>query len=258
MKVTVCEMDDDPQKFEADWGKLGRHVRKNESELVLLPEMPFHSWVCWRPKYDARIWNESVDDHERWVGRIQELGAPLVMGSRPVNAGGRRLNQGFLWSEGGKVKDVHVKGYLPNDTGYWEANWYQRGDREFDSFSARKAKAGMMICSDIWAVQHARTYAKQGAEIVAVPHNAPRASIPRWLAAGTVVSVVSGSFCLASNRSGEGGGVDFGGTGGWVVSPGGKLLGQTSRSRPFVTVDIDLAEADSAKTTYPRDALLPD
>jgi N-carbamoylputrescine amidase len=43
-----------------------------------------------------------------------------------------------------------------------------------------------------------------------------------------------------------------------VISPEGELLGQTSKARPFVTVDIDLSEADSAQKTYPRDALLPD
>jgi len=257
MKVTVTEMDDGAAKFESDWERLAKHVRKNDSELVLLPEMPFHPWVCSKPKFDPAIWKKVVDDHERWMKRLGELGAPMVMGSRPVNRDGKRLNVGFLW-DGGRVSDVHVKGYLPNEGGYWEATWYQRGDRAFDSFPAHKATAGMMICSDIWAVQHARTYAKQGAEIIAVPHAAPRVSIPRWVAAGSVVSMVSGTFCIASNRSGRGGGVEFGGTGGWVISPEGKLLGQTSRAKPFVTVDVDLAEADSAKKTYPRDALLPD
>ena len=258
MKVTVCQMTDDQGKFKADWERLVKHVKGNGSELVLLPEMPFYSWFCSGPKFVPKVWKSAVDAHRRWMERLDELGAPLVMGTRPVDKDGRRLNQGFVWSEGGRVRDVHVKGYLPNEEGYYEATWYERGDREFDAFRALEARAGMMICSDIWAVQHARTYAKQGAHIVAIPHAAPRSSIPRWVAAGSVVSVVSGTFCIASNRSGKGGGVDFGGTGGWVINPDGELLGQTSGSKPFVTVDLDLTLADAAKKTYPRDALLPD
>jgi N-carbamoylputrescine amidase len=65
--------------------------------------------------------------------------------------------------------------------------------------------------------------------------------------------VISGAFCLSSNLAGttaDGG--DFAGVG-WIVEPEeGKILGQTSSAEPFLTVDVDLAEADRAKTTYPR------
>lgn len=258
MRVTVCELNDDRKRFARDWDRLARHTRKEGSELVLLPEMPFHPWFCFEPEFSPVVWNEAVLDHERWMGRLAELGAPVVLGSRPVNVGGRRLNQGFSWSKKGGVQAVHVKSYLPNDEGYYEASWYQRGDREFEAFSVLGRRAGLMICSDIWAMRHARTYAKAGTQIVAVPHAAPRGSIDKWVAAGRVVGVLAGAFCIASNRTGRGGGgVEFGGSG-WVTSPEGSVLALTSRSKPFATVDIDLGEADGAKSTYPRDALLPD
>jgi hypothetical protein len=44
---------------------------------------------------------------------------------------------------------------------------------------------------------------------------------------------------------------DLGGQG-WAVGPDGQVLGVTSRARPFLTVSIDLAEAERAKSTYPR------
>jgi N-carbamoylputrescine amidase len=258
MKVTVVEMHDDRRRFARDWRRLEKHVKFRGSELVLLPEMPFHPWWCWKREFDPKVWKEAVDEHERWMKRLGDLGAPGVMGSRPVNVGEKRLNQGFLWSAGRGVRNVHVKSYLPNDEGYYEASWYQRGDRKFDAFRVFGATAGMMICSDIWAIQHARAYGKAGAHIVVVPHAAPKASMERWLAAGKVVALTSGAYCLASNRTGKGGGVKFGGTGGWVISPEGKVLARTSRVRPFVTVDIDIKAAEKAKGTYPRDALLPD
>jgi len=65
--------------------------------------------------------------------------------------------------------------------------------------------------------------------------------------------VVSGAFCLSSNLSGstpQGG--DYAGLG-WVIHPEeGEVLGLTSRDAPFLTVEIDLDDADRAKRTYPR------
>ena len=46
--------------------------------------------------------------------------------------------------------------------------------------------------------------------------------------------------------------IAFGGAG-WVIAPEeGSVLGVTSRNKPFLTVKIDLAQADKAKRTYPR------
>ena len=49
MKVTVCEMPDDVSEFEGAWGRLARHVTRESSDLVLLPEMPFFYWFCATP-----------------------------------------------------------------------------------------------------------------------------------------------------------------------------------------------------------------
>jgi N-carbamoylputrescine amidase len=257
LKVTVCEMNDDREAFARDWKALAEHVGRESSELVLLPEMPFHRWFCAAPSFDPVVWKEAVEEHRRWTDRIGELGAPVVLGSRPVELGGRRLNEGFVWTRKGGAKGVHLKSYLPDEEGYFEASWYGRGDRDFSAFEVGGWKAGLMICSDVWALQHARGYGKAGAHLVAVPYAGPRSSTEKWVACGRVVAVVSGAFCIASNRKGSGGGVNFGGSG-WVIDPDGRVLGLTSGEKPFVTVDLDMRQAERAKKTYPRDALEPD
>jgi len=257
MKVTVCEMPDDRSGFEDAWAGLSRHVRKESSDLVLLPEMPFFYWFCAGPKFNSKVWDKAVEAHERWMGRLGELGAPVVLGSRPVNRRGQRLNEGFAWMKGDGARGVHLKSYLPNEPGYFEASWYGRGPREFSIFEAGGLDAGMMICSDIWAIRHARSYGRAGAHLIAIPYAAPRRSMEKWIAGGKVVAVVSGAFCIASNRNGKRGEVEFGGSG-WVISPDGKVLGLTSGPSPFISVEISRAEAERAKKTYPRDALEPD
>jgi N-carbamoylputrescine amidase len=254
VKVTVCELSDDRKAFARDWEGLKKHVQSHSSDFVLLPEMPFSSWFCASPKPDPKVWKEVVGEHTRWMKRLPELGANVVLGSRPVDKEGKRLNEGFMWTQRTGARGVHDKAYLPNEEGYYEASWYQRGDGEFALFGASGSKLGMMVCSDIWAMPHARAYGKAGGHIIAVPICVPRGSMERWLAAAKVVAMVSGAYCIGSNRTGRGPGFDFGGSS-WIVDPNGKVLGMTSRSKKFATAEVHRAVADKAKKTYPRDAL---
>jgi len=257
MKVTVCEMPDDRVDFERQWGRLSKHVKRESSDLVLLPEMPFYYWFCATPKFDPKVWRKATAEHKRWMERLPELGAAAVLGSSPVVRGGRRLNEGFLWTRKGSVRAIHYKNYLPNEPGYYEASWYERGGRPFTQFEVRGWKAGMMICSDLWSMANARSYGKGGAGLIAVPRATPYSSLEKWVAGGKVAAVVSGAYCLSSNRVGVRAGSRFGGTG-WVIDPDGGVQGLTSKARPFVTVDIDRSRAERAKGTYPRDSLEPD
>lgn len=69
----------------------------------------------------------------------------------------------------------------------------------------------------------------------------------KWLAGGRAAAVVSGCFCLSSNRcEGSMGGM------GWLLDPDGGILALTSEEEPFITMDIDLTAAEEAKHTYPR------
>ena len=257
MKVTVCELSDDRKAFGRDWVGLKKHVRSQSSDLVLLPEMPFHTWFCAPPKPDPEVWKEAVGEHRRWMERLPELGAKVVLGSRPVDKGGKRLNEGFMWTENGGARGVHDKAYLPNEEGYYEGTWYQRGDGEFALFGTSGSKVGMMICSDIWAMPHARRYGKAGAHIIAVPFCVPRGSMGSWVAAGKVVAILSGAYCIGSNRTGRGPGFDFGGSS-WIIDPNGRVLAITSRAKKFATAEVHRTVAEKAKKTYPRDALQPD
>jgi N-carbamoylputrescine amidase len=46
--------------------------------------------------------------------------------------------------------------------------------------------------------------------------------------------------------------MNWGGSG-WIIEPeDGRLLGVTSPKQPFLTLDIDLSLAQTAKYTYPR------
>ena len=257
MKITVSQMPDDRERFAGAWEELGRHIKKEGADMVLLPEMPFYYWFCAGPKFDQTIWDDAVKEHRAWIRRLPELGAPVVFASSPVERSARRLNEGFVWE--GKVPDgVHHKRYLPNEPGFYEARWYEGGSRPFAPFEVSGWKAGFMICSDLWSMANARSYGREGVQLLLVPRatGSPDAG-SRWVAGGRVAAVLAGAYCASSNRRGERGEAAFGGHG-WVIDPDGDVLALTTDEKPFATVAIDKASSDKAKGTYPRYALRPD
>jgi len=249
MRVTVCELPDEVSAFERSWRALVDHGRGQHTDLVLLPELPFHPWFGTSSVFDAETWRRAEDAHRSWLDRLPELASATVLATAPVTRGGRRLNEGFVWDRDARYRAAHQKFYLPDEAGVWEARWYERGDGRFEAVRVGAAEVGFLICSELWALQRARAYGKAGAHVLATPRLTARGSLEKWLAGGRAAAVVAGAFWLSSNRASAT--QDYGGRG-WVVSPDGDVLASTSEAEPFVTVDIDPSAADRAKSTYPR------
>jgi len=253
VKVTVCELPNDPDALSMQWDRLVHHTRSAKSDLVLLPEMPFHPWLAASNHVDSGHWHQAVNAHQRWITRLPELGAGMVMGTRPVNRNEVPHNEGFVWTPDRATIPTHTKYYLPDEPGYWEASWYRRGDAVFDTIECNETVYGFLICTEIWFNRHARDYGQHGAHFIICPRVTPASSTDKWIAGGRTAAVVSGAFCLSSNLAGPNiPGSDFGGTG-WIIEPeAGTVLGTTSAKEPFLTMDIDIERAEAAKSTYPR------
>ncbi len=252
MKVTVCQLHEAPEGLEGDWPLLVEHVREQESDLVLLPEMPFHGWLARNRETDEAAWNEAVASHRAWLERLSELAPAAVLGTVPISDEGSRFNEGFAWSEG-TYSGVHRKYYLPDEEMFWEASWYGRGEKRFEPFEIAGALAGYMICTEMWFTEHARAYGRAGTQLIAAPRATPGTTAGKWVAGGRATAVVSGAWCLSSNRGGidAEGGVWAGA--GWIIEPEeGEVLALTSEDEPFQTREIDLDRADRAKASYPR------
>ena len=253
MKITVCELRNEINTLEQEWQELVDHVKSEGSDLVLLPEMPFYPWVAQTNQVDVEVWQASVKMHDRWMLRLTELTPAIVMSSRPVITEGKHLNEAFVWDKDTGYKPVHHKYYLPDEEGWWEASWYERGEKDFSVIQTRQGRIGFLICTELWFNRHAREYAKEGIELLVCPRATGMTSTDKWIAGGRTAAVVSGAFCLSSNFSHiEGGDMKWGGSG-WIIEPEeGKVLGVTSREQPFLTLEIDLSVAEAAKHTYPR------
>jgi len=252
IKVTISQMHNEPQRFVNDWQQLVEHVRSEHSQLVLLPEMPFVPWFATTPHFDAATWQAAVQSHQQWLQRLSELAPAHVISSFPANRAGKRLNEGFLWQHDTGYQAVHEKYYLPDEEGVWEASWYQRGKGDFTPVESHNAAIGMLICSELWVLEHARIYGQQGVHLLVTPRMTQSITTEKWLIGGRASAILSGAFSLSSNRvSASGSPEDYGGTG-WIIDPNGEVLATTSHQQPFITAELDLQQAEHAKKTYPR------
>lgn len=253
MKITVCELRNGSDILDQEWEKLVSHVKSEGSDLVLLPEMPFYPWVALTKQVKAEVWQASVEMHDRWMTRLTELTPAIVLSTRPVISKGKHLNEAFVWDKEAGYTAVHHKYYLPDEEGWWEASWYERGAKDFTVIQSRRGRIGFLICTELWFNVHAREYARQGIELLVCPRATGITSTDKWIAGGRTAAVVSGAFCLSSNFSYTEGDVMKWGGSGWLIEPeGGRVLGVTTRQQPFLTLEIDLSVAEAAKHTYPR------
>lgn len=249
MKVTVCELHDDRTEFADEWQRLRAHVRAEQSELVLLPEMPFCQWFVGSRNFDAAVWEAAVRVHDEWEQRLRELAPAALAASRPVDFGNERYNEGFLWDAGQGSRAVHAKAFLPNDEGGWQASWYNSATPEFTPCPLGSVTVGFLFCTELWDMDQARLYGQEGVSLLLTPRATTAGALDKWLADGRAAAILAGAYGLSSNRLDESG--VFGGQG-WLIDPAGEVLAVTNREHPFVTMDLDFRIADTAKTRLSR------
>src|SRR5512139_1674594 len=156
MRLTVCELSDDPSQLASEWSALTEHLRQQRSDAVVLPEMPFFPWFANSPTFDPEIWSAALLAHDTYVARLGELGVPNVLSTRPLARADSRLNQGFVWD--GAYRASHEKRMFPNEVGYMEAVWFDPGDPVFPTTYVGDWRVGFLICTELWFFDRARHY----------------------------------------------------------------------------------------------------
>ena len=254
MKITVCELPDEAARRDAAWADLVGYLRANPTDVVVLPEMPFCDWEMFRKRsVDPAAWRAAVAAHDGMVARLAELDTRLVLSSRPVETRGQRLNQAFAWTREGGYRGVRAKYYLPDEPDGWEASWFARGDPDFPLETVTGMKIGFQLCTELLFTQAAWEIGHRGGQLIA----APRATggHRRWPMAACLAAIMAGSFVASTNRRSYDNDAFAGRS--WLVSPEGEILLETSATSPFLTTEIDLAAADRAKQSYPRNIPIP-
>lgn len=222
MIVTVCELPDDRKGFEDSWSHLAEHVKQTRSRLVVLPDRVFSPWLDESAAINPARWQRCIAEHDAWEHRLGELGGALVLGSRPIDFGNQRYDEGFVWAADSGIRSVHAQ-----------------ATHDFVPLEVDGVDIGFMIGSEVWA-RGELPYVRGDVDIVAMPRCTRTEQFAQRLERACAVATGVGAFALSSNRSGP-----FEGQG-WIVAPDGSVLGTTSRSQPFVTLEIELPSERAA------------
>jgi N-carbamoylputrescine amidase len=107
--ATICELPNEAEPFIAAWQRLVMHVGRHQSDVAVLPEMPFAPWVAAFGDFDPAVWSNAVALHDEWLPRLAGLGRATVLSSRPVTKDGRRLNEAFIWQVERGYQATHYK-----------------------------------------------------------------------------------------------------------------------------------------------------
>ena len=162
------------------------------------------------PDMDLSRWSDA------WEQRLGELGAALVLGSCPVVFGNERYNEGFVWSADTGLRSVHAE-----------------ASRDFVPLEIDGVDIGFLIGPEASAGGEL-PYVRGDVDIVAMPRCTRAEQFAQRLERACAVATGLGAFALSSNRA-----APFEGQG-WIVAPDGRVLGTTSASQPFVSLQIDL------------------
>lgn len=247
VRVTCVEL---PDSFDlVVWGRLVKHLESNASEILCLNEMPATPWIAYHPQYDEALAEETISIHMDFLEKLSSLGVSVVS-SRPILEQGKLYNEAFHL-KGPEYMAVHTKHYFPDEPGFYEKRWFNRKNHGFNSFKIDELRAGVMLCTDLWFSEYARAYGRQETHIIFVPRATGAASVDRWEVGLRHAAIVSGAYVVSSNRVGKTRWNDFDGHSS-IIDPDGEVLGTTTREEPFITLDIDPKEAESAKKRYPR------
>lgn len=225
MIVTVCELPDDRPAFADCWARLAEHVKQAGGGTVVLPGMPFSRWFADSTPVDAARWNAAVAEHDIWEQRLLDLGAALVLGSRPIDFGNERYDEGFAWDAEFGIRSICA-----------------RGTREFMPVDVGGVSVGLLL-----GEEEPQPYARGEVDIIAMPRCTRFAGLNQRLELARAAATEIGAYVLSSNR-----GAPFEGQG-WIIGPDGNTLGTTTPRQPFLSLEIAL----SSEQPLDRDRIGP-
>jgi predicted amidohydrolase len=234
----------------------GRKAARAGADLILFPELSLTGYRL----------QDLVPDVAR---PIEDGGVlkPLFALSRRIalafgmveESEGHRYYNSAVFLEGGRVRHVHRKVYLPTYGLFEEGRYLAPGDT-FAAFRSRAGRVGMLVCEDLWHPASALVLAQDGADVVLVLSNGPAhagdgTGGPRhheiWRDLVRVTAQMQTVYVVMANRVGCEDGVSFFG-GSMAVDPLGRVRAEARlHGEDRVFADLDRATLRRARTFYP-------
>jgi predicted amidohydrolase len=240
-----------------DAAELIRQAKSSGAELVATPEMT-NILEPDRARLRALANPEAEDESAaRFSELAKELGIWLNIGSLALKGtGGKLVNRSLLYAPDGtavaRYDKIHLFDVdLPTGESMRESHAYEAGSSAV-LVEAAIAPIGLTICYDMRFPHLYRELAKAGAKLFTVPSafTVPTGKA-HWHVLLRARAIETGSFVLAAAQGGlhESGRETYGHS--LIVSPWGEVLAEAGTDPGVVMAEIDLVEADQARSRIP-------
>ncbi len=162
------------------------------------------------------------------------------------------FNTSAVFGPEGEMLGTYRKTHIPHDPGFYEQNYFEKGDTGVRVFDTPLGKIAVLICYDQWFPEAARIAALKGAEILFYPTaiGDPKlppidAAIPEdfetmWRSVQIGHAAANNVYVATINRVGTEGKTTFWG-GSFVASPTATLLAKADDREQIVYADCDLS-----------------
>jgi N-carbamoylputrescine amidase len=173
---------------------------------------------------------------------------------------GLGFNTAVLIDKSGNVVAKTRKTHIPVTEGYVEDKYFRPGpaDEAYPIHHIGNVRYGLPTCWDEWFPEVARSYALQGADLLAYPtaigsepDHPDFDTQPLWQQVIVGHAIANGLFMVVPNRTGDEGVISFYGSS-FIADPYGRILARAPRDREAVLVaDLDLNQRKDWLTLFP-------
>ncbi|TNF48438.1 carbon-nitrogen family hydrolase [bacterium] len=219
-------------------------ISPDEGDLVLLPEM-FSSGFYYA---DLEKMADRSSQTVEWMSSLAVSRSVAVAGSLPMLGGDGVANTLVMRDRTGKRTGSYVKVHLFPLTGEMSA-FHPGGSTTVSDWN--ETCIGFMICFDLRFPEFARKICLEGARIIIVSAQWPRARIDHFVDLVKVRAMENQIFVAAVNSNGDdGSGLVLGGNS-LVTGPMGEVVGQMDNGDGVLSVPIDLGEVERVRKEFP-------
>jgi len=258
MKIAVAQINTKLGDVEANVEKcldFSLKAKEEGAELVVFPELSLTGYNLQDLTFEVALTPQSPE-----LIPLLEVSreVAIVVGLIEESPEHVFYNSAF-YLEGGRVKHVHRKVYLPTYGMFDEGRFTGHGE-EVKVFESKLGRSSILICEDLWHFSTVYLAFIQGVKyIIALSASPGRGYKERgmfgnaevWLNMGEFYSRLTGSYFIYSNRVGVEDGFVFSGKS-FVCDPYGRVVAQASPFKEeILTVELQPALIRSARANLP-------
>jgi len=249
IRVSSAIPETKPGNVEFNVSKIINIIRETQSDLIVFPELSVTGYTCGDLFGSSLLIQAASEGLMRIQESLYEIRDrhPIIIVGAPIVNKGKLMNSAIIL-QGGDIKGIIHKKFLPGYKEFYEPRWFYPGNDEKIIFKTPDFNMGVEICEDVWSPNPPSTELYLGGADIVVNLSASPELVGKHQYLRDLIKQQSARCIGAYVYSGAGFGESstdlvYGGPG--FIVENGKILAETERWKTegqVITYDIDIEE----------------